>query len=420
MVDSSLYPTLLLHLGYVSLQDDDLLLVLCQHWSHLVETNRAVLDEEMEMELATQLLTTVTNETVVEFILRVVTVLTTKSLPDSLAKALILHINKHEPVTQLLYQLASKSSLGKIFYTAACVVWNKSLDDKADQTLYTLGRNIQMGNETMDMEASDTSFLWALSHSKKFAERMVTMQGIINCLTRNKQSKTLAILARHGPTPTNAIRLEDLFLNEDSDAATKEEALSGLHACSKILQPSNDLLDAIMDASIDASDVGVIAANLLCQLFDQGKAKSERLVYLLETNNVQICEMVLASIAKQPACLMQNASLVRSIAKVASRESAQPIILQSVNLFAVVAEDESQWIDMARQPKLVETLVKVAPNPVAMEILWKISTPVSNRRILASHTGLLSSWMRFLRNLAPDEPRRNEWKDRLVDLANLL
>ena len=187
-----------------------------------------------------------------------------------------------------------------------------------------------------------------------------------------------------------------------------------------MIQPSKALIDAIIDASLDSSEHASVACNLLCQLFDQGKVTPVQLVCLLETSNVQIWARVVESVAKQPTCLKENPILLHSIARLAARDPTQTLMPQVIHLFAIVAQEESQWINMARNQKLVATLVKGTPHPVAMEILWKLSTPVCNRRILATHTGLLSSWVRFLRNMAPDEPRREEWKDRLVNLANLL
>jgi hypothetical protein len=235
------------------------------------------------------------------------------------------------------------------------------------------------------------------------------------------QSHTLAVIAQQCPTVPIACRLETMFLNQGLDAASRDQALSGLHQCSEILEPSKALLDTISDASVDSSEHAIVASHLLCQLFDHGKVPSSQLVRLLATNNVQIWTRVVESVAKQPTCLKENPILLHSIAKLAARDSTgQTALLQVLQIFAIVAQEESQWINMARNQKLVATLVKGTPHPVAMEILWKLSTPVSNRRILATHTGLLSSWVRFLRTMSPDEPRREEWKDRLVNLANLL
>jgi hypothetical protein len=111
--------------------------------------NQAIFDEELEIELATTLLNeNVTDELVVESILCVVNILaTTKNFPSDLAKALIRHIDKHQSVTKLLHQLASTTTLGKSFYTAACLVWDKDTDDTADEVMYTMGWNIRRGIE---------------------------------------------------------------------------------------------------------------------------------------------------------------------------------------------------------------------------------------------------------------------------------
>lgn len=422
--DLSLYPTLLLHLGYVSADcDDELLLVLCHHWRQLA--SQAIFDEEMEIELATTLLNKeILDELVVESILHVVHILATKSFPHELAKALIRHVDKHKSVTKLLHQLASTTTTGKSFYTAACLVWNKDTDDATDEVMYTLGLNIRQGIEPSptNLDASVTiDFLWALSHSKPYAECLAKMNVVLDYLLRMRQPHTLAVIAKQCPTMLIACRLETMFLNQGLDAVSRDQALSGLYPCSDMLQPSKVFLDAIVDASLDQSERAIVASNLLCQLFDLGKVPSIPLACLLETNNVKVWTRVVESVAKHPTCLKENPILLHSIARLAARDTtSQTVLLQALHLFAIVAQEESHWINMARNQKLVATLVKGTPHPVAMEIMWKLSTPVSNRRILATHTGLLSSWVRYLRTMSPDEPRREEWKDRLVNLANLL
>jgi hypothetical protein len=419
-VDVSLYPTLLLHLGYVSHQGDaGILQVLCRHWSHLA--SKTVLDEELEIELAIQLLAIVKNEVTVESILRVVSVFTPMSVPDDLAKALMRHAELHEPVAILLHQHANISSVGRQLYSAFCVMQDKPHDDRVDQNLHALGISLQEGVEPRELETLDANiFLWALSHSRKCSNFMARMGGVLDYLTRTEQSKTLASLAANCPTITVASRLEEVVLNQKVNTKARSEALCGLSPCSKLLQPSNALLDVIVEVTLEGSETSVEAAHLLCQLFDQGKVRPAVLVHLMETNDVKIWERAMASIAKQTMPLKEHPLLLNSIARMASRDSARAIMPQVLCLLSTLAKEKSQWIHMARNPHVVETLVKAAPNHEAMDILWDISTPISNRRILATHVGLLSSWIRFLRTLPANEPRRNEWKDRLVDLANLL
>ncbi|KAI2513220.1 hypothetical protein MHU86_1258 [Fragilaria crotonensis] len=421
-VDVALYPTLLLHLGYVSHQEGDdavILQVLCHHWSHLA--NQTVLDEELEIYLATQLLGQVKNKDTVESILGVVSVFAPTSVPDDLAKAILRHAEKHETAAILLHQHAKISSVGRKLYSAFCVMQNKPRDDWVDQNLYALGISLQKGVEPSDIGTCDASiFLWALSHSKKCSNQMARMGGVVDYLTRTEQSKTLASLAVHCPTITLASRLEEMVLNQKLSTKTRAEALCGLSPCSKLLQPSNALLDVIVKATLEGSETSVEVADLVCQLFDQRKVRPAVLTHLLDTNDVKIWERAMASIAKQTTSLKEHPSLLNSIAKMATRDSLCALRPQVLSLLSTLAKEKCQWVHMARNPHVVETLVKAAPNHVAMEILWDISTPISNRRILATHVGLLSSWIRFLRTLPANESRRDEWKDRLVDLANLL
>ena len=419
-VDVSLYPTLLLHLGYLTPRGDaSILKVLCRHWSRLA--SHAVLDEQLEIELATRLLATTTNEVTVESILLVVSMFRPKSVPDDLAQALMRHVGKHEAVAILLHQHAKVSSVGRKLYTAFCLMQDLPLNDGVDQSLRNLSTNLRDGIEPMDVDAYDAQiFFWALSHSKKYSERMARMNTVLNYLVRTEQSQTLACLAGNCPTITIACRLEEILLNQTLNITTRSEALCGLIPCGQLLQPSNALLDAIVEATLVGSEHSMEAAHLLCQLFDQGKVPPEKMACLLETDDVKIWTKAMASLTKQVALLKDHPTLLNSIARMATRDSARTIRPLVVSLLSTLAKEKSQWIHMARNPHVVETLVKAAPHPTAMEVLWNISTPISNRRILATHIGLLSSWIRFLRTLPQNEPRREEWKDRLVDLASLL
>ena len=393
--------------------------LLCHFWGRLA--SRGILDEELEIELATRLLTSTVSDGTVESILRVVSVFPPQSVPDDLAMALIRHVGKHESVPILLQQHAKVSSIGRRLYAAFCVMQDQPLDDWVDENLRILSVNMREGIEPMNVDACNaTIFFWALSHSRKYSQIMEGMNGLLNYLACTEQSKTLACMAGNCPTISIASRLEEIVLNQELNFTTRSEALCGLLPCSQLLQPSDDLLDAVVEMALEGSEYSVDAAQLLCRLFDHGKVPPEKLAPLFETDDATIWMKATSCVAKNASSIEENPLLLNSIAKMATRESARAIRPQVVSLLFLLAKEKSQWIQMARNPHVVETLVKAAPDPKAMEILWNISTPISNRRVLATHIGLLSSWIRFLRALPQNEPRREEWKGRLLDLANLL
>lgn len=469
VLDRSLYPTLLLHLGYVlsiSPSNDDkssaddsfsIITLLCKHWCLIVQSEmHSFVDIELEVDLCVQLLETSKTGEVVGSVLRVVEALSIDKMVDHvnnndyLAKALVLHVSNNdynddyrisEVATQLLNKFATTSPCQTILYTAACVMrdGNDIAVDfhKIDRQLFNLGIYlIQNGEAEIDAVEGVDLFLWALSQSKVYAQKMSTNQHILKFLAHNrnhnKQLKTISTIAQYCPVPSISILLAN-FLIDKPDDEDRDVVLRGLLHCSMVLEPSDGLLDAILStvrkssSSSSSSESKVIAAELLCRLFEKDKTQSDDklLILLLETNDVRVSGIAMAYITAQrqgKSCWRPNIWLLCSIANVASRNSAtQQIQQQAVDYFAHCASaDKSMTIEMARHPKLVEVLVNAAPNPVAMETLWEISTPISNRRILARHTGLLSSWIRFLRNIPPHNPRREVWKDRLMQLAGLL
>lgn len=424
--DRTLYPTLLLHLGYsigdTNQEESELLVALCSHWGMLADD---ALDPEVEIELATQILESNNcNDTaIIEPVLQVVSkLLSTKHAPslnnDQLAIALTLHIDKYQLVTNLLGQCAAKSSQARVLYTAARLIWREPLDNQVDPELHKVGQDMLQGKDNeikLNPNEGLNNLLRALSRSREFADIMSKSKHIRKYLSKQSQANTIAQIAQTFPTREITTDLQALLMIDDQ--SSRNHVLKGLLACSNFFQPSDKDVDVMVQASTQGS---ALASNLLCQLVEKGKISSETLGYLLATNNIDVLEITMRFISGQSA-LCSDRHLLRSIAHVAHRDSASPTMQESaVQIFAkAMAKDEPLLMDMARNPNLVEALVKVAPtNPQSMDLLWKLSNPISNRRILACHAGLLPTWIGFVRNLP--NPQRDVWKDRLFEISDLL
>ncbi|KAI2512701.1 hypothetical protein MHU86_1697 [Fragilaria crotonensis] len=125
-------------------------------------------------------------------------------------------------------------------------------------------------------------------------------------------------------------------------------------------------------ATLEGSQTSVEVAHMLYELVDQSKARPAVLTHLFGYERCEIWERAMASIAKQTISLKEHPLLLNSIAKMATRDSARAIRPQVRSLLSTLAKEKCQWVHMARNPHVIETLVKAAPNHVAMEILWDI------------------------------------------------
>mmetsp|Transcript_11144 Transcript_11144/g.17097 ORF Transcript_11144/g.17097 Transcript_11144/m.17097 type:complete len:492 (-) Transcript_11144:191-1666(-) len=462
--DSSIYPTVLLHLGFVLSQrekETGLLALLCLYWSRIVRTQ--IFDLETELELATQVLLKSDDDKAVRLILNTLSVLLSScnqyddnkanQLKDScgkLASALIHHVDREEGVLTILKKLEKLSPTGKEFYTAACVIWNQTEDRIMDRALFLYGNAIQSEfkhtTSVLPLDYKDIScqlsFIWALSHSRKMSRILSETPTIMEFLLEHKQSRTFSTIAKKiRPTSKLACYLQELFVriswNEKDgklSSDSKKHELEALFHCVKHLEPSPEFLDKVEEIACNEEIyLATVAAGILCDLFDRGMASLlQRLLHILERSNVtEVLEGVTGAVSLNRE--VYTSQLVSIVANVSRRDSATLYLQErAIAIFHYyVEQNPSSWVGMARDSNFVKVVIKVlASDPrhsmhdKALEILWKISTPVANRRVLAHHTGLLPCLVRVLRQM-PEERRegyviRAKWKERVLNLADLL
>jgi hypothetical protein len=130
--------------------------------------------------------------------------------------------------------------------------------------------------------------------------------------------------------------------------------------------------------------------------------------------------------------------IISALAKVASNEYASKATRQqAIRIFWIVVEEDTRHINtLARQPKVLESLVCIASlqesgdsdasRRLAMSILLRLSKNVCNRRILAKQPGLLSSMIRYTRALPgqggghANVATRSDMKEQILLLASAL
>lgn len=465
--DSSIYPTVLLHLGFVLSrreEEKELLALLCHNWSLLADKN--IFDFHTEIELATQVLFKSDDISAIRSVFKILSVLLSSFINQygkkddelfddfrgKLSSAVMQHIDREEGIVAILQKLATISPSDRELYTAACVIWKKTDDNIMDRELFLYGKNIEKGltNQSsitlpLDNKGVDCQlkFLWALSHARQISTVISETVTIMDFLFERKQYQTLSIIANQNrPTTKIALLLQKLFtlINWDGDdrvvsSDCKKQELKALLRCAKLFETSYEFFDKVeMIAFDEDASLAKIATEILCEIYDHRGLSSilRRLQNILEKSNVmEILERVVGSLSKNKEVYTKQ--LISSVADVARRDSATSYLRQkAITIFHYYVEkNPSHWVGIARDPKVVKAVIKALASDSrhiihdqSLEILWKISTPVANRRVLAHHIGLLPCLVRVLRRMPVEQEDGDEirarWKERVMTLAEML
>jgi hypothetical protein len=432
-----LYPSILLHLGYLAAPEDrnenngdvdPLVNLLCQHWEKLASSQ--IFNSDLELSLATNLLSTINHRTTIISILNVVLINVVSHpasrVPQNLLKSLIPHLKINDTAFRILRHQSKETMHASSLFTAAYVVLKKAIfEEGINKKLLTLSEVIVSGldctmplNENCEIKL----FLWALCHFSEYALYVAKRDQILDYLTDEREADTLSLLAKFFPSDKFATRLETIYLCPDLDHRARDHALLGLISLADKLTVSDSLLDAITTATKENSSQNLNAVTLLVRLHEQKKIPTGDILHLLKTTDINVAEPLVMSVAQQHDCFLKHPSLLFAMAKLVTKFSSQPMRLALLRTVETLASHQCYWSDLARNVPMISILVGLIdqdPMP-PMEILWKLSTPVWNRRILAKQPGLLPKCIRWARSLPVTDPQRNKWKSRLDDLASVL
>lgn len=396
---------------------------------------------------------------------------------ESLLEAIVVHADRQEVALRIL-RLFANHKRGRLLYTVGLLlnptrrreILNRETpeDGTMHKQLLRLGITLITTQEDCRYEAASQDgnqlfhrqvhgydkhdvllFLRLLSPSTEMATCISARQDVLRWLADNHESTTLSSIATFSNTRQKNILslLLGMLVKEGVPLKQREAALPGVWAIqnrSKLSDQSSYSpqllmrLEEIARNRTSSSNSRKLAAQLICKNVDKRPIGSQQILslgHLLEKETdpetLESSLVVLVRLAKErDESIMKAPSLITAIAKTALCDYNE-ISYLSVDILHTLSQSKLNWNTLVRQPKVLKALVgsvhavQERTRHLALRTLWNLSTFVANRRLLAKQTGLLSCWIRFVRTMTPSQEdqlqiSRQEWKDRILDLARWL